>query len=246
MQIFVSYSRIDKAFAQRLADDLTKNGCRVWLDLKNIASGANWDLEVQRGLDSSDTMLVLLTPTASASQNVADEWNYFAEKGKRIIPLMIQPNEVPFRLSRRQRVDFIQDYDQGLAALLRALNEPAQSSGNAISTDTVSKPLPVSWATHYNWWSGLRPAVATGEATVTTSEIRLLAARQLPFLIPLTSVVTAQIVRIPWDSYLSLKFLDRVDQPHELIIMGTKRANREATEAELLDLMKLHSGRALA
>lgn len=246
MQIFISYSRIDKAFAQRLADDLTKREYKVWLDLKNIASGANWDLEVQRGLDNSDTMLVLLSPSSSASQNVADEWSYFAEKGKRIIPLMIQPCDVPFRLSRRQRVDFVQSYDQGLTDLLRALNEPAPTLSDGKPATDSTRPLRVSWAARYHWWSGLRPVVTTGEASVTNTDVRLLAARQLPFVIPLTSFVSAQVVRLPWDTYLSVKFLDRADQAHELVITGTERATREMTDNELLSLIKLHSGRALS
>ncbi len=244
MQIFISYSRVDKAFAQRLADDLRNNGYQVWLDVQNIPHGANWDMEVQNGLDSSDTMIVMLTPTAAASQNVADEWSYFIDKGKRILPLMVQPCEVPFRLSRRQRIDFIQGYDPGLAELIRALKEPvARLYENA--GDTTVSSIDVSWAAHYNWWRGLVPPLTTGSATVTHAELRLLAPGHLPFVIPLTSLVGARPVARPWDTYLWLDYVDRVDTPHKIAVIGTSRSNRSTIANELLNLLKVSSGRAL-
>src|SRR5579859_1339004 len=105
MRLFISYSRGDSAVAQRLADDLAQQGYQVWLDVRSIPHGANWDNEVQRGLDESDMMLVMLSQSSVSSQNVADEWSYFIDKRKRILPVMLQQCEVPFRLSRRQRVD---------------------------------------------------------------------------------------------------------------------------------------------
>ena len=128
MQLFISYSRFDKVLAQRLADDLGQKGYAIWLDVRSIPHGANWDNEVQRGLDTSDVMIVLLSPPSAASQNVADEWSYFIERGKRILPIMVQMCDVPFRLSRRQRVDFVQGYDQGFIELINALNEPPEDA----------------------------------------------------------------------------------------------------------------------
>jgi len=142
MQLFISYSRFDKVLAQRLADDLGQQGYAIWLDVRSIPHGANWDNEVQRGLDTSDVMIVLLSPTSAASQNVADEWSYFIERGKRILPIMVQMCDVPFRLSRRQRVDFIQGYDQGLVELLHALTEPPEDAAPGTPAPMpIAKPV---------------------------------------------------------------------------------------------------------
>lgn len=116
MQIFISYARADSAFARRLVEDLSEYDLALWLDVINIPKGANWDIEVQKGLDSSDLMLVLLSPDSVNSQNVADEWSYFIEKNKPVLPLLIAPTEVPFRLSRRQRIDFTADYEVASAS----------------------------------------------------------------------------------------------------------------------------------
>src|SRR5512140_1413649 len=106
MQVFICYARVDKEFAAHLVEDLSDYEIKLWMDVRSIPHGAAGDTEVQKGLDSSDEMLVLLSPAAAASQNVADEWSYFIDKNKPIVPLLVAPCEVPFRLSRRQRVDF--------------------------------------------------------------------------------------------------------------------------------------------
>jgi len=44
---FISYSRQDKAFVDRLADDLRCGGVRVWRDVEEIAPGTNWEREIK-------------------------------------------------------------------------------------------------------------------------------------------------------------------------------------------------------
>lgn len=124
MQIFISYSRVDKDFALALVDRLNEYMVTVWIDLRNIPHGANWDMEVQKGLEASDVLLVLLSPDSAVSENVADEWSFFISKDKPVLPLMVRPCEVPFRLSRRQRVDFTGNFETAFTQLIRALGNP--------------------------------------------------------------------------------------------------------------------------
>lgn len=247
MQIFISYSRADKAFALRLGNGLKESGFKIWLDVLNIPHGTNWDLEVQRGLETSDTMVVLLSPTASASDNVKDEWHYFIEKKRRIIPLMIQPNDVPFRLSRRQRIDFTnKPYEQAFTELVNALNEPIQDV--EATTDRLrvvpTRTLPMSWGERYSAWGGLTP-VTSGQAQVNAAELRLLAPERLPMVIPLTSITNVTPQKLPWDTYLLLEFVDRAAHPARLLLMGTERAKRSNTQAEFLSALSAVTGKKL-
>src|SRR5258708_5710202 len=140
MQVFICYSRSDKQFAAQLVEDLSQYDLIVWMDVRSIPTGANWDAEVQKGLDTSDVMLVLLSPASTASQNVADERSYFIEKNKPIVPIMVIPCEVPFLLSRRQRVDFTVDYKLGFQQLLRSLAAP-----KLLDPDSTQRSRPVTW-----------------------------------------------------------------------------------------------------
>jgi len=249
MQLFISYSRVDLAMATRLADDLARQGYNNWFDVRSIPRGANWDSEVGRGLKQSDVMLVLLSPTSVASPNVNDEWSYFISEKKKILPLLIQPCDVPFRLSRRQWVDFTKGYDQGFSELLRALQEPSADDGGVVVPSVPVVPTTaafrVSWAEGYNWWSGLYPHVASGEATVLPNEWRLIAPRRLPLVIPLNSLTKAWTVQRPWDAYLMATFRDAADHPHTLAVTGTDRKLRAETVTSLQRALSQAAGHSL-
>lgn len=124
MKIFISYSRVDKETVLKIVEALSDYDITFWMDVRNIPHGSNWDMEVQRGLDGSDLMLIMLSPDSVASQNVADEWNYFLTKDKPVIPVVIRPCDIPFRLARRQYVDVSKDLSASFPQLIRALGSP--------------------------------------------------------------------------------------------------------------------------
>ncbi len=48
-QVFISYSRRDISFINRLAADLKNAGIDVWYDVSHIAGGARWRSEIEDG-----------------------------------------------------------------------------------------------------------------------------------------------------------------------------------------------------
>ena len=120
-KIFFSYSRFDSPFALKLASDLREAGANIWIDQIDIPAGNHWDAAVEKALDNSATVLVILSPTSIVSPNVMDEVSFALESGKRIIPVMFVECLTPFRLRRLQRVDFTREYSAGLNQLLHSL-----------------------------------------------------------------------------------------------------------------------------
>jgi hypothetical protein len=111
MRIFISYSRQDSAFAVRLAHSLHSMGVVTWMDIKDIPAGVKWSTGIQAGLKTCDLMIVIISPASMASQNVEDEWSYFVDEKKPLIPLLWKPAEVHYQLRRIQYIDFFsQDY----------------------------------------------------------------------------------------------------------------------------------------
>lgn len=106
LRVFISYSRSDAGFAQRIAHSLNMNGAIVWFDQTSILAGRNWSTEVQKGLDTSDLMIVIITQESMESPNVEDEWQYFLDEGKPLIPLLLRPARMHFQLRRLQYIDF--------------------------------------------------------------------------------------------------------------------------------------------
>jgi TIR domain len=286
MQIFICYARVDQQFALHLVGDLVEYDLRIWMDVRSIPHGANWDMEVQKGLDSSDLMLVLLTPASAASQNVADEWSYFVEKNKAIMPLLVEPCEVPFRLSRRQRVDFTQGYERGFQQLLKAIGspplldpdqtqkvrvgpsksaskpaaqpvpatvavsppKPASKSPAAIPSPIAPevgvKMLPVIWAQSYHWFHGMGPNALQGDAMISDRELKLVPHARPIVAIPLSRLASARIHRSV-DHYLKITYYGPDGAFQSLALMGAPKDRRKQITYEVLNLLKLLTGRSL-
>lgn len=104
--LFISYSRSDKDFAQKLTDTLRDNGVEVFLDVQGIEAGEKWSTAIQRALDAAEVMLVVISPASMQSDNVEDEWQYFLDNKKPILPILWLPAKLHFQLNRLQYVNF--------------------------------------------------------------------------------------------------------------------------------------------
>jgi hypothetical protein len=121
-KIFFSYSRADGSIlALCLAQNLKQKGFDVWIDQEDIKAGAEWDMEIEKALESCDCVLFLETEKSVVSHNVLDEVYYALEQKKKVIPLIYVDSKTPFRLKRLQHIDFTKDYNTGLAQLVSEL-----------------------------------------------------------------------------------------------------------------------------
>src|ERR1019366_418797 len=125
---FFSYSRADSEFTRKLATDLRNAGADLWIDQLDIQPGTRWDQEIEKALKEAETVLVVLSPNAVASNNIMDEISYALENNKRVIPVIIKKCEIPFRLKRLQYIDFEPSYDEGFKRLSLVLNLRSQNT----------------------------------------------------------------------------------------------------------------------
>jgi TIR domain len=154
IKYFFSYMRKDSEFVLKLAKELRAVGTNLWLDQLDILGGQRWDRAVEEALETCQGMIAVLSPESLASNNVMDEVSYALEEGKLIVPILLRPCNIPFRLRRVQHIDFTTDYDSGFSQLLRALRieqpsqqlqpAPLQSTENieqkiSRTTETASK-----------------------------------------------------------------------------------------------------------
>src|SRR5260221_6656465 len=105
-KIFISYSSKDKAFVIRLATDLERVGADLWMDSKNIPAGEKWASAIQVGLDQAEIMILVISPNSMGSQNVEDEWQYFHQRKRLIIPVLLEPAKIHYQLNGFERIDF--------------------------------------------------------------------------------------------------------------------------------------------
>ena len=70
---FLSYSRMDQAFAAYLARDLRARGIHLWFDQLDIAPGQNWDAAIHQALHGARAVLFVVSAHSVVSENVLNE-----------------------------------------------------------------------------------------------------------------------------------------------------------------------------
>ena len=118
--VFISFNVRDRGFAEQLASLVTKIGVDVWIDLSEVRLERKWDPELQSALDGCQTMIVVVSPASVISPKVTDEWQYYLETGKRVVPVIWRPTNVPAQLQRAEYVDFHEGNFKAAVARLRA------------------------------------------------------------------------------------------------------------------------------
>jgi TIR domain len=143
-RIFVSYARSDADFVLRVAGALRGDGRHVWVDQLDIPKGARWDTEVEKALQACSCLLVVLSAASVKSQNVLDEVSYAIGEGRSVLPILLQPCSIPFRLKRLQYIDFTTDFGAGFTQLVAALDSlpPPEPGPGDESAAQAARPQP--------------------------------------------------------------------------------------------------------
>lgn len=86
--VFISYSRKDKLFAQKLHDALVDNGRDVWIDYEGIPLSADWWAEIEAAIQGSNAFVFIISPDSTTSEVCAKEIGCAVVNNKRMIPLL--------------------------------------------------------------------------------------------------------------------------------------------------------------
>jgi TIR domain len=73
MTIFISYSRHESEFVDRLIRELEKSGFDAWFDREDIRGGAAWGASISQAIRQCQAVIVVLSSRSTASDNVAKE-----------------------------------------------------------------------------------------------------------------------------------------------------------------------------
>lgn len=133
--VFLSYAHIDLPYARRIKEALVSHDYSVWLDIEQLASGANWSQQITSALDAAverGFVLVLLSPRSvlSLARQINDAFDKAsrAPHGANIIPIVIEdlgpirgamPSAARALLGGVQGFDFSRgDFDSTMATLI--------------------------------------------------------------------------------------------------------------------------------
>jgi hypothetical protein len=70
---FISYATADQAFAERLYDDLQKNGVRCWFAHRDIRAGQKINQQIEEAIRTSDRLLLIISESSMKREWVSTE-----------------------------------------------------------------------------------------------------------------------------------------------------------------------------
>lgn len=148
---FISYSRTDSAFIDRLEADLRAYGFDTWVDRQHLEGGADWARVIEQQIEQRETLVVALSPDAITSTWVRREITFALNGGKHIIPIIARPvASTPIEIVNLQYIDLSADYTSGLQDLRVALLKtrtlpppprPARAPQPLLTLPDVGDPL---------------------------------------------------------------------------------------------------------
>jgi hypothetical protein len=123
---FISYSRRNLPFAERLYYDLRRAGVDCWLDRSDIPADARWEDEIRAAIHRATHFLLLASPESGRSAEVRKELAEADALARPVLTLRVggADADLPEDWRRRQFLYFHDGYWGGLAALLTHLRAP--------------------------------------------------------------------------------------------------------------------------
>ncbi len=144
MNVFISHSRQNGGAALKLCDRLAQRGIQVWLDIRELDSGENWNTAVASAIESADAFVVLIGPTQGPDRSQQFEWQqitereYYLDPDKPMIPVLMGSADMPGFLRTRQALvcpPSAIDFDALADRIVQALGSP----GSTIDQDQLQR-----------------------------------------------------------------------------------------------------------
>ncbi len=125
--VFMSYSRREVGFVDQLTNRLEGEGFHVWLDYRSLVPGSPWKDQIEKGLDESEVILLVVSKESIASKYVELEWRQvIQEEDKRIILAIFEAVDLPDVLEKYEWVDFRGNFEAGIKELVGQLESPVE------------------------------------------------------------------------------------------------------------------------
>ena len=149
-EVFISYSSADRERIQDLVTRLRQAGVTVWIDEVGIEGAAMWSQEIVSAINNCNILILAISTNSAQSKNVVRELALASEDDKTILPVFIEPTEIPesmkYQLAGIQRVEYFEgNEDEAIGGVLRALKRlgistDGDSENQALGQVPASKP----------------------------------------------------------------------------------------------------------
>ncbi|MEM6934184.1 MAG: toll/interleukin-1 receptor domain-containing protein, partial [Pseudomonadota bacterium] len=126
-RVFISYSRVDKAQAEDLRDELIVGGFDAYLDAHDIEAGEPWKARLASLIANAEKVVFLISPSSIASEVCDWEIDEAERQAKGILPVLVRETKLETIPGRLTRLNFVfmtttEEQNDNLPDLTRALS----------------------------------------------------------------------------------------------------------------------------
>ncbi|MFL2910493.1 MAG: TIR domain-containing protein [Limisphaerales bacterium] len=97
-EVFVSYSSQDHAQVSKIIERLRKAGVSVWMDEGGIDAASLWSEAIVEAINDCEVLIMMVSRHSTDSANVVKEVMLASESSKTILPVYLEPADIPMRL----------------------------------------------------------------------------------------------------------------------------------------------------
>lgn len=94
-EVFISYASGDREKVTPIVRDLRNAGVSAWIDQGGIDGALLWGQEIVEAIDNCRVMILMVSQASVESFNVVKEVALASEGRKHILPLHLEPTEIP-------------------------------------------------------------------------------------------------------------------------------------------------------
>ena len=152
LRVFLCHSSNDKPAVRELYQKLrAESWIQPWLDEEELYPGQDWNMEIEKAVESADAIIVCLTKNSINKEGyvqrelriVLDFADYKPEGTLYIMPVRMEECEPPRRLRPWQYADYFErQRERGLQRLLVSLRRRADSLSLGLKKSVDKKSMP--------------------------------------------------------------------------------------------------------
>jgi len=131
--VFISYQHEDNDFAEALIRRVEKEGFPIWIDHDSLPPADDWREGIDKALREAFALIVIMSPTAKASEYVTYEWTFAWGCGIKVFPVMFKFTPLHPRLKALQYLDFTNRGARPWNELMNALKIAASKASTPLN-----------------------------------------------------------------------------------------------------------------
>ena len=134
VEVFISYSSQDYDRVMPLVDRLRSAGAAVWVDEGNIDAATLWSESIVKAISECRVLIMMVSSHSTDSHNVVKEVMIASEGKKTILPIYLEPAEIPAKLKYQLTgIQHLEWFDSDNEDVFETLKEALAKRGVCIT-----------------------------------------------------------------------------------------------------------------